>query len=75
MELNQRVEKCDAGTDETGSYKKKKKKKLQMLFGCCKKMLNFTVLQKTRSECESTGAENAAGYKKNEGNNAEEIVN
>lgn len=46
-----------------------------MLFGCCKKMLNFTVLQKTRSECESTGAENAAGYKKNEGNNAEEIVN
>lgn len=33
-----------------------------MLFGCCKKMLNFTVLQKTRSK--STGAENAAGYKK-----------
>lgn len=40
----------------------KKKTNLQMLFGCCKKMLNFTVLQKTRSK--STGAENAAGYKK-----------
>ena len=40
-------------------------------------MLNVTVLLKTRSECESTGAENAAGYKKkkNKGNNVEEVVN